>query len=62
MIAPILWAGSVNILSQGWFIFGGNGNELEKAQKYVNDEWELGPDLIGKKPTQYQCVTQVKTF
>ena len=62
MIAPAVWAGSVNILSQGWFIFGGQGNNLQKAQKYVNDEWELGPDLLGQKPTLNQCVTQVMIF
>jgi hypothetical protein len=59
MIAPAVWAGNVNINSQGWFIFGGQGNNLNQAQQYVNEEWQLGPDLIGSKPTGVQCVTKV---
>ena len=59
MIAPAVWAGNVNILSQGWFIFGGQGNNLTQAQQYVNDEWKLGPDLIGNKPAGVQCATKV---
>ena len=59
MIAPAVWAGNVNILSQGCFIFGGQGNNLTQAQQYVNDEWKLGPDLIGNKPAGVQCATKV---
>ena len=45
--------------SRGWFIFGGNGNDLTTSQWFNQDTWTVGPSLYENTPILYQCVTQV---
>ncbi len=59
LLEPEVWAGNALIPTEGWVIFGGLGNDLTKSQKFSENQWQLGPDLVNKQPTGVQCVTQV---
>jgi hypothetical protein len=54
-------AGSVSVINQGWFIFGGFKNPLVNAQKLPtpNDTWSLGPYLYKNETVSGQCLVQV---
>ena len=56
----MVFAGGVNVPSQGWVIFGGEGRNISSAQKYASHRWQLGPELFDPKNDSLQCIVQVK--
>jgi hypothetical protein len=60
-LAPAVYAASVLVPNQGWFIFGGEGNLLTTSQKLrtLGSNWEVGPELYQGKTVRQQCSLQV---
>jgi hypothetical protein len=64
LISSVVFAGGVNVPSQGWVIFGGEGRNVSFAQKLANvaATWQPGPELFDPKNDSLQCIVQVILF
>jgi hypothetical protein len=53
----------VFVKDQGFFIFGGDGNNWVQTQTLhvANGNWQYGPDLYERLPVRGQCYFQVGT-
>ena len=56
------YADGVNVPSQGWVLFGGDGAKLRTGQQLrsVDSEWEEGPTLYENSTDSTYCLTQVQ--
>jgi hypothetical protein len=56
--------GSVLVPNQGWFLFGGFGNNLLTMQKLstLRGNWTAGPNLYQNVLDYFMCGVQVSLF
>jgi hypothetical protein len=55
------YASGAYVPSQGWALFGGEGNTLPTSQilKTIDGDWEMGPFLYLNQADYHHCVVQV---
>ena len=63
LLSPIRNGGNGIAYEGSWYLFEGYTSKLTTAQKYLDNSWQVGPELYGMPEENYgHCIVVVGYF